>query len=758
MGQKTYKAAAAGYKPGCDAAASNSFHLLVVDRESPDVVLADNTYCTTQNPELLRGMATDLSGVRSDGELVFIATSGSPIPADWNFGTDGDARVYLLAQQMARLGGYFETMVYLTASDKYSLVGAPAAPTSFFHGPAEPERAKESSTVYPDRPSGELHGVLGHVGRVTQYPGYNANWYSPLNADTSGVANLGLYDILAQAAVSFPHPSGNDELAAFKYINNELCGSTTCNIRNNYSNLNINIGTTYQGPLRNEMNKDPNGNDCKRAGNAGLPYCVVRDQLLNELTDVSNIRAFSDNVDKLWLASQSTSIFSLLTAYDSVKATMPAPATAESSSLVRPLVSFFLGLAANIPVVGQAFGLADTAFNLGMDLTTDKQGNRTVDLTSTIGQLEDQAIDHFKAQGNTTGTMFQLIYQDWGKIDALGSAIASANGSSSPWYWGPTTASQMLNQMEPAVKHAAYQNVMAAAYAIGSYVPQTPGACASPGPYPVWGKTPIYQQPWAYGALDGDFKGCNLGVNPVVQPFNSQAAGYIPYTYPTDSTNPYSNDARTATILADNSWLAISLQTSPYSGGPNGVYNPPGETLLNNLFTPVSQGGLGVYRPAFFEGWPFPRVTCAPSFGVRTPDNRGSYVGGCDWASGASPVSQPPPAPTNVSIRATPTSSNQAQVNVLLTVHNNGPVPANSINLTSISLRTLAGSGQATVVSPSLPAVISGLAPGDSTDLVVTLNIPIGITKLAITEQGTANLGQAEATRFSDGEVLYPAK
>jgi hypothetical protein len=93
----------------------------------------------------------------------------------------------------------------------------------------------------------------------------------------------------------------------------------------------------------------------------------------------------------------------------------------------------------------------------------------------------------------------------------------------------------------------------------------------------------------------------------------------------------------------------------------------------------------------------------------------------------------------------------------LLTLHNNGPVAANSIEITSVSLRTLTGTGEATVVSPSLPALINGLAPGDSTDVTVMLNVPAGIKKLQILEQGTADFGQGAPARFSDGEVLYPS-
>jgi hypothetical protein len=311
--------------------------------------------------------------------------------------------------------------------------------------------------------------------------------------------------------------------------------------------------------------------------------------------------------------------------------------------------------------------------------------------------------------------------------------------------------------MKTAVTQAAYQNIMAAAYAIGSYVPQSPLNCSANGRWPAWGQLPLWQQPNAYTVLDVDFKSCSAGASPVVQPFNTVGPAYIPYTYPTDPANPYVKDQRTSTIMADTVWLAISLQTSPYNSGPAGIYNPPASSLLSNLFTPLQQGGLGVYRPAFFEGWPFPRVTCDPSYGVYPPGWDGMSIGGCNWAAGQSSSPPPPPGPpTGITIRANQISKNQTQVNLLLSVFNSGTERANSIEITSITLRTLGGAGQATAVSPALPARVLNLAPGDSTDVPVTLNIPPTITKLGITEQGSINAAGPVLAQFSEGQVLYP--
>jgi hypothetical protein len=749
IGRTTYDVASS-YKPGCTGDASNSFHLVVVDRESLQPWNINNTYCTAQNDVEITRLVGDISAhlVSNESVLVFLASNGHPIPANWNFGTDGDARFYPLAQQIVKLGGYWETMVYLTPNDTYSLIGAAAPPSYLADARA---RARESSSVYPadvngKSLSGELHGVLVR-GR--------GNWYSPLNADPTGLANLGLYSILAKTSVSFPSFTG-DRLSAYQYINQQLCGSANC-VRNAYGNLNIDLAT-YLTNLSNL--RDPNNKNCNNSDNAGLPFCKVRAQLLTELTDAANVLAFYDNVNNLWSSSGTVTLASQLGVYNDVKATLPAPPTAEAPSLVKPIVGLFLGLGSNIPVIGPALGLADVFFNFATELTTDPQGNKQIDLTSTIGDLQTQAAKQFIAQANTTGTLFQLMLQDWGKLNALGSVLIDQSKPGSPWYWSLTTTSQMLQNMQAPIRQAAYQSIMPAAYAIGSFLPQSNYNCgpAPPNP-PLWGQTPLWLQTWSYGVLDGGFP-CpgGPGVTPVVQPFNSGwgANNYIPYTYPTDPINPYANDPRTGTILADGSWLGISLQTSPYSSNPaTGHYDPPDWSLLSTLFTPVSDRGLGVYRPAFFEGWPFPRIACSPAFNV--PDgNGGHYVGGCDWSAGK-PVTVPLPKDEAITMQAAQIASDHTEVDVQLTISNNETVSANSIDITSISLRTLAGSGQATVLSPNLPIRIDRLVPGDSTDVVLKLSIPTGITKLSITEQGSVDLG-SKLAKLSEGQVLYPQR
>jgi hypothetical protein len=751
VGQKTYTVADS-YRVNCDG--QNAFHIMVLDRETLQLANAfgatiNNTYCTAQSDFEINRLIGDTSQhTNNEGLLVFIASNGHPIPANWNFGTDGDSRIYPLAQQVAQLGGYWETMVYLTPQDTYSLVGVVAPPA----GTPQPRpRAQESSSVYPGNvngqaPSGELHGVLAR-GR--------SNWYSPLNADPTGLANLDLYGIIAQAPVAFPHPDPNnaDEVNAFTTILQNVCTPSNqpqrcdpkVNPRNQYGDLSVDIGSTYQTPLQ-AIAKDPQGNDCSTSSSA---YCTVRAQLLDEFTLVSNIHKFQGNVTDLWSSSGTVTLGSQLSAFNDIKATIPAPPPAPAPSLVSPLVNLFLGLGSFIPEAGPAFGLADLFFNFGTSLTTDQQGNQTVDLTSTIGQLEQQATNQFIAQANTTGTLFEFIYQDWGRINALGTALVSASGSGSPWYWSSTTTSNLLQAIAPAVKTAAYQSLMPAAYSIGSYVPDS-DVETNWG----WGKLPLTGQPYAY--VVGVDRSCVC--TPISHPF--WAPAYSVYSNPTDyATSGFANQPGTGTILADGAWLAISLQSTPLNGQvDNFQYSPPDQSLLANLFKPLSQSGLGVYRPAFFEGWAFPRLTCGLSYGDR---NGYSYSGGCDWGSGkAEPPPLPPGPPvTSLSLQATQISSNGDEVDVRLAIYNNGTTIANSINLSSIMLNTLAGSGQAALLNPGGPVQIGRLVPGDSTQVILKINVPPSIKKLGMTETGSIDWGQpSQVTQISNGQVLYPRR
>jgi hypothetical protein len=740
IGDKNYAIADAVTKVGnCNPTASNALHLVVVDRTTLDGPVYDNAYCGGAQTTF-DSLADTLNGL-GEGNLVFIGSNGAPMGIR-NFGTDGDIRVVKLAQAVARLGGYYQTIVYMNVTDTYALVGiAPPSATV----KTNRQLTRESSSVYPDNPKGELHGVLVRGGHGT--------WYRPLNADPSGVANLDMYALLAQPPVAFPNPATNDELTAFQQIAEKLCRRKTCNVRNQYADTNISMDV-YFTELENM--RSPDNKDCNDDTNAGLPFCVMRQQLLNELQYVLDIRAFYNNLNSLWLASGTTSILSMLSAHNDILATIPAPPSAPAPNLVNPIINFFLGLASFIPEVGPLFGIADTMFNFATLTTTDQNGDSTTALTTKVSQLQTQAIAQFQAQSGTTATQFDLIYQDWGKIQTLGTALAGAEPGDD-WYWDDQATSQILQAMDIPISASYYQSLMPAVYGIGSYVP---GCSDDIGDNlcrdNYWGSTPVYGQPIGYLAYWDTNTGC-------CHPFNESPgnpAAYQPYTYPGDPNNPYQdpNNGTTYTqghntILADGAWLGIALLSDPFQGNSVGYYDPPQQSVLAHLFTPRSQGGLGVYRPAFYEGWPFPRVTCKQS---AIYANGGTV--GCDWNVAAPSTETHGFGLIRVTHRVDKIEKVGSTVNVTMKVTNNGTVVVKGVEINNIALRALGGSGQAVLMGPVLPIKIGELAPTKSATVVLQIGIPPGLTKLSMTAEGSIDAGRLEPTRFSQAQVIFPQR
>jgi hypothetical protein len=108
-------------------------------------------------------------------------------------------------------------------------------------------------------------------------------------------------------------------------------------------------------------------------------------------------------------------------------------------------------------------------------------------------------------------------------------------------------------------------------------------------------------------------------------------------------------------------------------------------------------------------------------------------------------------------MQAAQVASNGTEVDVRLTLFNSGTEAAKSLDLTSVSLRTLGGSGQASVLSGA-PLLIGDLAAGDTAAVTLKLQIPASVTKLSLTEQVSFDSGKPELTQASGGQVLYPKR
>lgn len=741
IGTKTYTAANAqrriiNNRDICDSAASNSLHLLIVDRESPDTVITDRVYCTGADLSYAGTLAIDLRPevVTNENLLVFIASNGKPVGPTLSFGATGDMNMTALGVAIDLLGGYYETLIYMGTNDTFSFVGA-APPSSQANVLRPRSRAREASSVYPDHPTGEMHGVLAR-GR--------GNWYSPLNAESTGTINFAMYGILAMQPTPFPHPVATNqaEMTAFQNISTSLCKlnpSAACptnwNIRDQYSSAVAAIADYYTALTA--MREPGTNADCSNPANAALAFCVVRQQVLTELFAVSSINALEHSLDLLLTDIGVNDALGLQASSNDIEANFPnlSPAASVPNPTLAA-VSYALGQAGHLPVIGPIFGVVDAMINYGISSTTDTSGNQTVSLNSSVAAVAKQTQDQFTQQKAGLGTQFDLIRQDWGKLQTLGTNLGTATFGT-PWYWDTvTTEAQILQGLSPAFNVSFYQSLMSSIYAIGLYKP----ACPPLGfPAPCngvsWAQFPIFLQPanyWAY----------KITASPPSVSYRHPFLGYAQYTYPGDTAFASTDISPTQTLFADNGWQGISLQSTPPEGDVNGLYDPPGQSVMSGLFTPISKGGMGVYRAEFFEGWPFPHVTCADS------------TVGCHWAAAAPALEavQRPAAKLTFSVHFTP--QNSSRQNVQLIVHNSGTKDLTSVQLNNISVRTLAGQGNANLQEPRFPIQLGSLKKGAFAKLTLDIVLPPNVQKIELAETGVAQTGEKAPYAFNLSQTV----
>jgi len=91
-----------------------------------------------------------------------------------------------------------------------------------------------------------------------------------------------------------------------------------------------------------------------------------------------------------------------------------------------------------------------------------------------------------------------------------------------------------------------------------------------------------------------------------------------------------------------------------------------------------------------------------------------------------------------------------------LQLTNNGVGNAQNIKITSVSLRTLVGTGSVTLSSPATPISVGSLAAGASVTETLTLNAPATVKEFSITEAGTVQDLAGNTYSFSIAEAVIP--
>lgn len=716
------------------APCTNGFFLVRFDRTAPQTANFQKCYPTgSGDPTAFNNLQTDL-GISGSGENngVFLISVGSPVPPSSY--PIPNPFLWEIAPYIRNLGGYAETFANLTSNDRYALIGFPPTPSGI---PGSRGRASEASTLYGGIATGILKGVLQRGRRYTFY-------HSTLG-DLTGMDQSGLYAIIGQPSTPFPHPA-KEELAAFQSISQQICtnlGVSNCinyNPRDAYPDTSVAVND-----LQSALNRvsPPAGVNCSSDSTAA--FCVVYNQLFTEFQYLGSIRKFENNL-YLFLSNNLTETgLDLQSTYNTLESTITPPATSPAVSIIESVISSALSIIGAIPFanpspaagpvgdpskyIGPTFSILGTLFSLGTGIANDFQGNSTTfNYTTTVSKLEKETAAQFNNQLDSLGTLFNFIDQDWGRMHMLGEALNGARPGSE-WYWDTTTTtSQLLNGVRLGTERSMYESLMAARYAIGYF------------------NAPTIED---YLVLDknGVFGPCEFGVGHH-HPF---------YLYTPDL--PDTNVIETVPmpgVFANNGdvgWLAIGDQSDDWWYCN---YTSPGPDILEHLFKPPqldggnNNGGFGVYRPEFFNGWAFPHVTCHPSDGSNSGDRNEGL--GCPWGSGAGVEGTPPVTRLTATLMSNVRDGPEICIRLLLL--NNGNVGLQKVTVDKIDLRVLAGSGEASLASPT-PISAGNLAAGKGATIEFDLNVPNTVKKLSLTESGAVQSG-AGVSRFSQGQVLFP--
>lgn len=145
--------------------------------------------------------------------------------------------------------------------------------------------------------------------------------------------------------------------------------------------------------------------------------------------------------------------------------------------------------------------------------------------------------------------------------------------------------------------------------------------------------------------------------------------------------------------------------------------------------------------------------------GTYGGDNEGKYYNGArsnTVSVTVKPKEGGPAAQPTLAISAAAGTRNGTLVPVSLTITNNSTVAADAITLNEVALRTLAGAGQAVLISPQMPLSVGSLQPGQSTVIALELQAPVAQLRFALTENGTLQDQSGTVYRFSFGQVILP--
>ncbi|HTU46850.1 MAG TPA: PKD domain-containing protein [Bryobacteraceae bacterium] len=211
-----------------------------------------------------------------------------------------------------------------------------------------------------------------------------------------------------------------------------------------------------------------------------------------------------------------------------------------------------------------------------------------------------------------------------------------------------------------------------------------------------------------------------------------------------------------APVVTVTAPASISIPATQ-AGGATGAAWPTlsaflgGASATGGSGSPLVQLAPQVNGIAVNNGTLFPIGTTTVTFRFADP------IGDTGTATSTVTVAIGVPRITGASAGVGTDPSGAIYVNVVLT--NTGTGNAESLQITSLTLRTLGGTGTVTydtALSPSLPITIGVLDVGAAVSTRVYLNVPATVTRISVTENGPVQDVTGTNYNYSTAESLIP--
>lgn len=501
------------------------------------------------------------------GGLAFLASFGNPHngydpnqnPPNWSD----------LANLINDRGGVYESFYDLKAGDAFSYV---------YNG-SDGSAVTSSSLMSPIHKDGKVTGILAR--------GRRGNWYAPLAQTFTDERNLDLFTIVAQPPTAWTYPVTDRQQKVYDFVTDNICYCPQRGFRSMYADTNrsLEIEATL---LLKRPNPYPGNDPTKPFGDD--EWKDVTGFLIEELRAAATVRKLNQNLETLWSNQQINFSILVNSVSEKVKNELRPPDDAAADKIMEYFLEAAKIIGEIIVETGEEelpggtilVNVVSAAQNIAVEnLAKDKEGNDAAkEVSMKVSEIEEQTAYAFTQQLVALGTLFNLTYEDSGRLFAM-EQLAVDN----PWY-GSQTTGQALDIMTRALEQSLYRSLLPLVYTRR-----------------IWNDTGNHTNP-------GDWTIFNGITN--VHPYpNWPQNGWV--LAPTYLQQPRLGKINQIQFLTAN--------------GTNGkpADNKPSSAILDSLVN-----DLGTYKPFMLRRWGFPTYYCG---------NYGTTAGSCLFPNVSLPLS-----------------------------------------------------------------------------------------------------------------------